>query len=185
MGSLRCLSELVFTVPGEPKGRVHTTSLPVRRRNGSSVYRSVAKGNPQQKAWVAAVREGAWQAMQEAGWEKIEQGAIRLSVLFVMPRPQQFCWKKPHAEPRCWKGLDLTNLLKALEDALTGIIWRNDSQIAEYGKMVRRYARLGEQCCAVVTVDNLGEWMPEIMNEEAKNGQVRMLRAAGTTGRGV
>lgn len=61
-------------------------------------------------------------------------GPIRLSVTFRMPRPKSHYRSdgtiKPNA-PR-WHVVrpDATKLLRALEDALTGIAWRDDSEIA-------------------------------------------------------
>lgn len=57
-------------------------------------------------------------------------GPIRLSCLFLMPRPKDMVWKKrpmqrvPHV-----KKPDADNLLKGLKDALKGILWRDDSQV--------------------------------------------------------
>ena len=59
-------------------------------------------------------------------------GALRLTVLFYLARPKGHFGKKgllssapawPTTKP------DATKLLRALEDALTGICWRDDAQI--------------------------------------------------------
>jgi hypothetical protein len=82
-----------------------------------------------------------------------------------MPRPAGLCWKKPHAEPHCWHGrVDESNLTKVLEDCLTGIVWRDDRQVVG-GVRWRRYARIGEQAGARVTIYNLGEWQEEPKTE--------------------
>lgn len=185
------MAELLrFRVYGDPKGRVHTRAMLVsrtrcprcRRAEGqvplndqlarctrcACVYRAKitltgGKANPEQLNWFAAVKGAAVGAAGEQGWEKQERGAIRLGVEFIVPRPQAYLWKGPHKEPRCWRGLDLGNLTKALEDCLNGVLWRDDAQISEYGPtFLRRYAYPGEECGAVVRVEALGEWDEEL-----------------------
>lgn len=57
--------------------------------------------------------------------------SLRLHVLFVLPRPQSLIWKtKPMPRVPHNKKPDIDNLLKSLKDALTGILWHDDSQIA-------------------------------------------------------
>lgn len=57
---------------------------------------------------------------------------VVLVVDFVLPRPKAMIWKGremwrvPHA-----KRPDIDNLLKSLKDALTGLAWRDDSQVWE------------------------------------------------------
>lgn len=59
-------------------------------------------------------------------------GPVRLEATFVMPRPQNITWKT-RPNPRCHhaKRPDLDNLLKSLKDALSGLAWRDDSQVCE------------------------------------------------------
>jgi len=57
-------------------------------------------------------------------------GPLRLEVTFIFPRPKGMMWKKkpmprvPHTHRP-----DRTNLIKAVEDALNGIAWRDDAQV--------------------------------------------------------
>jgi crossover junction endodeoxyribonuclease RusA len=59
-------------------------------------------------------------------------GPVRLAVEFVLPRPMAMIWRT-RKMPRALhaKKPDCENLLKSLQDALTGICWRDDSQIAD------------------------------------------------------
>ena len=58
-------------------------------------------------------------------------GPVELTLMFVMPRPKSMMWKTratprvPHA-----KKPDADNLAKSVKDALTGLLWRDDSQVA-------------------------------------------------------
>lgn len=84
--------------------------------------------------------------------------AIDLSVDFIMPRPKSHygvgrnCDKlKPSAPKFCTKKPDATKLLRALEDALTGMIWRDDSQIVK--QTVRKH--WGEKPGALVKISKI------------------------------
>jgi len=163
---------LVFFVPGEPKGRAHTKSFAVRRKQAGNWHYtgrtiSAPQESREQANWYAAIRGVAVQTVQERGWQKPERGALKLTFEIIMPRPQRFNWRTPHAEPYCWRGTDLDNILKALKDSLRGVLWRDDSQIAFYGESGKRYARLGEQCGALITVVELGEWQEVLADEMA------------------
>lgn len=175
--------ELQFFVAGIPKGRVHTTPFSVVRKKCPAcgyegrqelrnnlvrcsgcgrIYRpvsavSAAKASPDQKVWVAAVKDQARAAAFEQGWEKPESGAIWVALEFVMPRPQAYNWRNPHPEPRHWKKPDRDNLEKAFHDAVRGILWRDDSQVSD-GPPAKRYGRQGEECGVYVRMRYLGEW---------------------------
>ena len=168
------MTEITFEILGEPQGRVHTTAIPIirsrcpvckapvdrseevggkanlRRCFGCSrVYRqfqavNAGKASAEQQVWVATAKDAAKAAMRAAGMEKIEEGAVELSIEFIMPRPQRFLWKGPHLEPRHWKLPDRDNLEKALKDSFKGIVWRDDAQVSE-GPLSKRYARPGRR----------------------------------------
>ena len=197
------MTEITFEVLGEPQGRVHTTAIPIvrsrcpvckapvdrseavggkanlRRCFGCGrVYRqfqavNAGKASADQQVWVATAKDAAKAAMRAAGMEKIEEGAVELSIEFIMPRPQRFLWKGPHLEPRHWKLPDRDNLEKALKDSFKGIVWRDDAQVSE-GPLSKRYARPGEACRAIVTVRVLGEWYDELVAPVAVGEQMAL-----------
>lgn len=55
---------------------------------------------------------------------------LRMECLFVMPRPKSKVWKTRAMprEPHVGKP-DTDNLVKAVKDALEGIVYKNDSQV--------------------------------------------------------
>ncbi len=64
-------------------------------------------------------------------------GALSVAVVFVMPRPKSHFGTgrnagrlKPNAPLAHTKRPDTTKLFRALEDALTMVVWRDDAQIA-------------------------------------------------------
>lgn len=62
--------------------------------------------------------------------DSVWDAPIRLQVVFVMPRPKSKVWKtRPMPRYRHGKKPDLDNLEKSVMDALTGIAWRDDSQV--------------------------------------------------------
>jgi len=180
---------LRFRVAGEPRGRIHTQSRAIQRSRcpacksehlaatdpktpnlrecgtcGKIFYAlltvSAPDGSSEQYTWLGLVQTTALAAVNQYGWKKAEAGAVSLHLEFIMHRPKGLYWKGPHAEPRHWKLPDRDNLEKGFCDACKGILWRDDSQIAE-GSTSKRYAHPGEQTGVVVVIANLGEWMED------------------------
>jgi Holliday junction resolvase RusA-like endonuclease len=61
------------------------------------------------------------------------EGPLRVNFLFCLTRPKSVTREFPSVKP------DLTNLRKAAEDGLTGLIWKDDAQVIE-GESVKCYA---------------------------------------------
>lgn len=105
--------------------------------------------------WKAMVADAAAKRMNGGD---LLSGAIELHVLFYMPRPKGHFGSGrnanvlraaapafPTVKP------DATKLLRALEDACTGLIWRDDAQVVVQ-HVEKRY---GEPARAVVAVAQL------------------------------
>lgn len=99
---------------------------------GRAVVVEDAKGNA---SWRERVASCASRTM--AGSVPLD-GALYLDVVFLMPRPKShFRTGRRAAELRPSAPLfhvirpDATKLLRALEDSLKGICWRDDSQVAK------------------------------------------------------
>lgn len=82
--------------------------------------------------------------------------ACELSCEFILPRPDGH-WLSPG---RLRKGApahpevkpDLSKLVRAVEDALIGVVYRDDSRVVRYGEMGKRYAAWGGSGGAVIRV---------------------------------
>lgn len=89
--------------------------------------------------WKTSVRLAAVEAMKGKG---LLQGPLSLTILFYVPRPKSHFGKKglkKHAPGYSMKLPDATKLLRSTEDAMTGIVWHDDAQVAtQY--VEKRYA---------------------------------------------
>lgn len=85
--------------------------------------------------WRIKTAQAAKRAMKRAK-AFIQQGALRVSCVFIFPRPKGK-QKKTMLMPRIvHEGTpDLTNLMKAIEDACKGIVFKDDKQIVRYRKI--------------------------------------------------
>jgi Holliday junction resolvase RusA-like endonuclease len=67
---------------------------------------------------------------EAAGDAEPASGPVMLTLEFLMPRPKAMCWKtKPTLRAPHTKKPDIDNLVKAVMDALTGLAWRDDTQV--------------------------------------------------------
>lgn len=96
------------------------------------------------RAYRQFVAEAARAAMSQ---QEPLQSPLALSVTFWMPIPASACKRaraglagKPHI-----KKPDIDNLLKALMDGLTGVVFHDDSQVVS----VLAYKRFGDPCTMV------------------------------------
>lgn len=79
--------------------------------------------------------------------DKLMEGPLRLTVVCHIQRPQSHYrtgasshMLKHGSSYYCEKRPDLSNLIKLIEDAMEGIFFKNDSQIAEYGESRKIYS---------------------------------------------
>lgn len=82
-------------------------------------------------AWFAAQ---AWQSPPL-------EGAVAVVYEFVMPRPSGTPKK---STPPAVKRPDIEKLARAVSDALSDIVWRDDSQVVDM-RLIKRLAELDEQ----------------------------------------
>lgn len=122
-----------FFVPGIPKTAGSKRAIPIFARKGDkSSWRGnvVVDDNKKGKDW-----RGDIQAVAKRAYDGDPiLGPLKLELTFVMPRPgYHFGTKglKPNAP--FWPQVkpDVIKLARAVEDALTGILWRDDAQICQ------------------------------------------------------
>lgn len=122
---------------------------------------------PRQRVGVVAGRARAYLPQSDPVWLYKElvalaardaytgpllEGPLRVDTLFVLERPRGKVWKRkamprlPHASRP-----DLDNLVKAVLDALSGVLWRDDAQVC-CGEGAKVVAAGGEWPHVVVSV---------------------------------
>lgn len=124
-------SSISFTVVGKasPSGSKKAFRHP---KTGRIIVMDTAKGKDQ---WQAYCRSIAMQAAQKEGWS-LETGAVALTIQFVFARPKSHYGTgknagklKPNLPTWHTQKPDRTKLLRCTEDAFTGVLWRDDSQV--------------------------------------------------------
>lgn len=90
----------------------------------------------------------AWHAAQAYRSAPLA-GALRLDVEFVWPRPKSLPKRKP--TPPMTTKPDVDKLARGVMDALTGVVWRDDSQVIDLHP-TKRYAELDERPGAHIKV---------------------------------
>lgn len=138
------MTELVFTVFGvaQPQGSAKAF-MPKNAR-----FPIVTSDNPQLKGWRQLVAQAASRALEGSGI--FLEGPIQVCADFYLPRPKSIGGKpKAHLTRP-----DVDKLSRAIGDALTGVLYRDDSQITQL-KVTKAYARVGESPHAVIAVSTL------------------------------
>lgn len=136
---------LDFFVAGTP---VPQGSKNAYVRGGRAV---LVDANPRLKAWRAAVRSAAEEAIAEDGWETLDE-PCKVHLGFIMPSPKRPRWGLPAVKP------DIDKLTRAVFDALTDAgVWRDDSRVVSMN-VTKRYAGSVAWCPGVwVEVNTLGK----------------------------
>lgn len=116
----------------------------------------MAEAGERQKPWMEAVKFAAIQAGYNG--KLLLEKAIRLEVVFLFHRPKGHYNNKGElkksARAHHTVKPDRTKLLRAVEDALTGLIWWDDSQVV-CGPTTKRYCETGEAQGAKITITEL------------------------------
>jgi Holliday junction resolvase RusA-like endonuclease len=131
--------EIAFTVRGvcQPKGSTRAFALPVKGafdHRGQQKYRAVTtSANPDLKSWETQVRTVCQTVMNT---HTMIEGPVELSAKFYLLRPPSVPAKKrpwPTSKP------DLDKLLRAVKDAMIGVVYRDDAQVVGFGDVNKYY----------------------------------------------
>lgn len=148
-----------FFVPGVPRPGGSKNAFALRNRDGTVRMRAPGapmivvtdSGGEKTKEWRASV--AAFAKSEHLG--PPVAGPLRLHVVFFMPRP------KAHFRGGDWRRLketapefhtsrpDATKLLRSTEDALSKLVWADDSQIA----IQTAEKRYGDRPGAMITLE--------------------------------
>lgn len=135
--------KLLFTVHGLARPAGSKRAFPFQRREGGLGVR-VTDDNPKSRGWKNLIAGAAADA--HAG-RPLLQGPLRLVLAFYLPRPKGHFGRKgllPSAPGRPIVKPDVLKLTRAVEDALSKVVWRDDAQIVceELGKFYGEPARV-------------------------------------------
>lgn len=140
-----------FTVYGKPQPAGSKRAFQ-HRHTGRIV---VTDANTKSRSWKNDVADAAAAAMNG---RQLLDGPLSLIVVFTVPRPKGHYGTGRNSAvirdsaPR-WPAVkpDATKLVRAVEDALTGIVWRDDAQVVHQA-VTKRY---GEPARAQIFVDRI------------------------------
>lgn len=148
------MPKIEFTVPCVPIAQPRQRQA-VRTMGGKAVATNYTPAKHPVNAFKAAV-QAAYQ--QAAGDCAPIDGPVRLTLLFVMPRPKGKIWKtKPM--PRYWHTSrpDSDNLEKGVKDALNKLAWLDDSQVADTRKS--KVVANGDEAAKVsIVIESLSDY---------------------------
>jgi Holliday junction resolvase RusA-like endonuclease len=150
---------LEFTVSGVPEPQGSSKSFgfhlkdqggrPIYGRNNEPMIRTITTSdNPNLKAWRQLVADAAQRAIAATPGFVLFQGAVALDLTFELPRPKSL----PKRVEAHTKKPDASKLLRSTEDALTGVLWRDDAQLVEI-RIRKRYADPSAPACAHIAVE--------------------------------
>jgi Holliday junction resolvase RusA-like endonuclease len=143
---------IAICVPGLPVAQPRQRHRVVTS-GGRSFATNFTPRNDPVNAFKAAVQLAAQQAYQGPPLT----GPASLTLTFFFPRPKGMCWKK-RPMPREFKSNkpDWDNLGKSVCDALTGLLWGDDSQLAKI--IVEKWIASGdEQPRTEIVVEPIGQ----------------------------
>lgn len=150
-----------FIVLGRAQQRGSKQASLIPKRGGGWVEKNgrpmvVARDdNEKSKAWMQEVRCAAAHAFGSN--RDLLTGPIELTVQFYFKRPNSHYGSgrnanklKPSAPVIHAQSPDLAKLLRSLEDALTGVVWRDDKQVFRYGLGTERRWTEAQECTVVI-----------------------------------
>ena len=129
---------IAFTVFGVPQTAGSKRAFPITPKGGGKPRIIITDDNPKGKGWRDSVIAAALETRNGQNWlispQELMTGALSVRMRFYRPRPKGHFGKHglnktgresiaPTSRP------DVLKLARCAEDALTGIIWRDDAQI--------------------------------------------------------
>ena len=147
-------------VNGRPQQRGSKSPHVVRQGGGAVLMKNgrpviaTRDSNVKSGPWMAAVRFEAAEVYNE---RPLLRGPVELSVIFYFARPKSHYGSgrnagrlKPSAPLYHTQMPDLSKLIRTIEDALTGVIYKDDAQISRYGETGKDWTESSERACITV-----------------------------------
>jgi Holliday junction resolvase RusA-like endonuclease len=142
------MTTLRFTVPGVAQTKGSTRAFIPKGWNRAII----TNDNPKAKNWQHRIAEHAANTLALQQLQPFAEGGVVLDVWFYLPRPQKFLTKKwAHVDVPHTTKPDGDKLLRCAKDALSKVVWRDDSCVVD-AYVHKRYVRAGELPRAEITV---------------------------------
>ena len=141
---------LTFFVPGLPRPQAALRAFVIRDKvtgRPRPILTHASKGLAPWRATVALAASQALTATAQTGW--LGREAVKVAFDFRFPRPPSHPKRIP---PLHVVRPDVDHLIRGCNDGLTGVLWRDDSQIVEVTAS-KRYAKTGETVGVSVWVE--------------------------------
>jgi Holliday junction resolvase RusA-like endonuclease len=149
------MSGVAFTVYGKPQPAGSKRGFPIKRGGeytGKVAVVDDAKGSRAWKQEVASVAVKAMSGTLDDLPFVILNGPLMLEVTFYLARPKSHYRTGKHAEllreaapAYPTTRPDATKLVRAVEDAMTGIVWNDDAQVVT--QVVHKRYGIPERAC--------------------------------------
>lgn len=140
-----------FTVFGEGQAKGSSKGF-VLQKPGARPRAIITSTNRNLKAWEALVRSRANEARTAAGRQQPLAGPVALAIDFYFARPKRLLTRRAGAlyQPHV-TAPDLSKLVRGLEDALSGVLFLDDKQVAAIAA-TKAYAPPGDGPSCRITV---------------------------------
>jgi Holliday junction resolvase RusA-like endonuclease len=127
------MTKIHIQVPGVPRPQP-------RQKYNTQTGRNYAPGK-HISTYKATIKVKAQEAMDGPYWRDC---GVVMHVVFLFPRPQRMIWKtKPMPREPHTSTPDVDNVLKAVKDALTKIVYHDDAQV--YKETGEKYYAAGDE----------------------------------------
>lgn len=125
---------LKTTVYGSPVAQPRQRHKHVKTQDGNEFDMNYTPSDHPVQQFKYEIKQAIKTAMVESGHLTTTAGPVMLECRFYLPRPLRFMRKRDPEGPMAHTNKpDLDNLYKSVQDAMAGLLWRDDSQVVSYG----------------------------------------------------
>ena len=133
------MTALAFFVPGKPQTAGSKTAVPMGSRMGV-IEAGTKESRARKKTWRGDLRDGALRAMEQlpvADLTELLDAPLAVTMVIVRRRPATHI--RANGTVKDWAAPllpvqrpDTVKIVRAAADALTGVLWDDDSQIVRH-----------------------------------------------------
>ena len=153
--------QITIWIPGHPAPGGSKSAFPFKRKDGSLGVRVTDAAGKRNKDWKTVCALRAVAVMKERS-QFMLRGPLDVRFEFRLPRPKShYHTGKQAGTLRCGSPVehvtrpDVGKLARAVEDALTGIVWEDDAQIVDQTATKSYIDMIKPLAGCMVTVKNL------------------------------